>query len=380
VKEKKFNGIFIPHVNAREAAVIRAITVYPVVSLTALFRHLNQTEKISPHPYISFDEISENIAAEFDLADVKGQFQARRALEISAAGGHNMHMRGVPGAGKTMLARSLPGILPHLTEEESLEVTKIYSITGNIPEGASIIKTRPFRSPHHTVSRIGLIGGGAHPIPGEISLAHRGVLFLDEFPEYPRSVLEAMRQPIEDGIVTISRAAGTIAYPAKFVLLAASNPCPCGYYGDTSKKCRCLPGQVANYKKRISGPIMDRIDLHLELSAVEMDKLTNIEVGESSKSVQARVQKARNIQTERYKNIKAVCNSDLSAKQVKELIPLSSECLQILRQAITTLHLSARSYYRIIKVSRTIADLERSNDISVNHIAEALQYRYKEEQ
>ena len=380
VKQKKYKGIFLPFINALEAAVIKNISVYPVPSLITLSHHLLGDKIIDPHPYIPFDEISQDTGAEFDLSDVKGQETAKRALEISAAGGHNLHMRGVPGAGKTMLARCLPGILPHLTEDEALEVTKIYSITGNIPEGASIIKTRPFRAPHHTVSRMGLIGGGTHPLPGEISLAHRGVLFMDEFPEFPRSVLEAMRQPIEDGIVTISRAAGTITYPAKFVLIAASNPCPCGYYQDPVKKCRCLPGQVANYRKRISGPIMDRIDLHIELSAVEMDKLTSASMGESSQSIQGRVQKARDLQTSRYNNIKAVCNSDLNSKQVKEFIPLSNECLQLLQQAVCTLHISARSYYRTIKVAQTIADLEECGKITPTHVAEALQYRYQDKE
>lgn len=378
VKQKRYKGIFLPFINALEAAVIRNILVFPVPSLITLFHHLLGDKVISPHPYIPFDQIPQDVGAEFDLSDVKGQETAKRALEISAAGGHNLHMRGVPGAGKTMLARCLPGILPHLTEDEALEVTKIYSITGNIPEGASIIKVRPFRAPHHTVSRMGLIGGGAHPLPGEISLAHRGVLFMDEFPEFPRNVLEAMRQPIEDGIVTISRAAGTITYPAKFVLVAASNPCPCGYYQDPVKKCRCLPGQIANYRKRISGPIMDRIDLHIELSAVEMDKLTSSQKGESSQDIQIRVQKARNLQTKRYTSKKAVCNSDLNSKEVKEFIPLSKDCLQLLQQAVSTLHISARSYYRTIKVAQTIADLGECGKITPTHVAEALQYRYQD--
>jgi magnesium chelatase family protein len=378
-KEKDYKALFIPEVNAKEAAVIAGIKVYPVSSLLALFRHLMGTMLIDPFPHISFSKLQEVTSAEFDLSDIKGQEQAKRALEISAAGGHNLAFKGVPGAGKTMLARALPGILPDLTEGEALEVTKIYSVTGNIPEGASIIKIRPFRAPHHTTSRIGLIGGGAHPIPGEISLAHRGVLFLDEFPEFPRHVLESLRQPLEDGIVSISRAAGTVVYPAKFVLIAASNPCPCGYLGDPKKHCRCLPGQINQYKKRISGPIIDRIDLHVDLPPVRIEKLTGEAKSESSKEVKKRVQSARNLQTKRYKKTKLVCNGDLNAKDIKELINLSSECLKLLRQAAVAMSLSARSYYRTIKVARTITDLEKEKEIAVSHIAEALQYRPREE-
>lgn len=385
-REKKYKALFLPEVNAREAAVVAGIKIFPVPSLLSLFRHLSGTVSISSFPHISFSKLQEEAVAEFDLTDIKGQEQAKRALEISAAGGHNFYMKGVPGAGKTMLARALPGILPDLTETEALEVTKIYSITGNIPEGSSVVKVRPFRTPHHTTSRIGLIGGGTRPMPGEISLAHRGVLFLDEFPEFPRHVLEALRQPIEDGIVTISRAVGTITYPAKFVLVGASNPCPCGYLGDPVKHCRCLPGQIAQYKKRISGPIIDRIDLHIELPPVTIEKLTGNIKSESSKEVRRRVQKARNIQTRRYQKTKParsgriVCNSDLNVKNIKELISLSSECLRLLRQAVVAMHLSARTYYRMIKVARTIADLEGEKEVGISHIAEALQYRPKEEE
>ncbi len=287
-------------------------------------------------------------------------------------------MRGVPGAGKTMLARALPGILPDLTEEEALEVTKIYSITGNLPPGESIIKTRPFRAPHHTTSRVGLIGGGTHPLPGEISLAHRGILFLDEFPEFPRSVLEALRQPLEDGVVTVSRAAGQVSFPAKFILVAAANPCPCGFLGDPVKTCICLPGQIIRYQKRISGPLMDRIDLHLEVPAVRVDKLTgNSGQGkvESSKEIKKRVQKSRDLQTRRFKKTNLKNNGEMGTKEVKEFCELSSECLNLLRQAVVQMNLSARSYFRIIKVARTIADLGGEKEISPAHVAEALQYR-----
>ncbi len=377
--EKGYKGLYLPEINAKEAAVVTGIKIYPVKSLISFFHHFAKTQKIEPYPHIPFCKISGNITSEFDLSDIKGQEQGKRGLEISAAGGHNLHFKGVPGAGKTMLARALPGILPELTEGEALEVTKIYSITGNIPEGDSIIKVRPFRAPHHTTSRIGLIGGGTHPMPGEISLAHRGVLFLDEFPEFPRHVLEALRQPIEDGIVTISRAAGTIAYPAKFVLISASNPCPCGYFSDPIRRCRCLPGQISQYQKRLSGPIIDRIDLHIDLPPVKVEKLTGVIQSESSKVVKKRVQKARDLQTRRYKKTKIVCNSDLSSKDIKEMIILSDDCSKLLRQAVTSLHLSARTYFRSIKIARTIADLEGEKNISVSHIGESLQYRPKVE-
>lgn len=378
-KEKKYKALFLPEVNAREAAVVSGIKIYPVPSIISLFHHLAGTIESKPYPHIPFHKLKSETYAEFDLSDIKGQEQGKRALEISAAGGHNLHMSGVPGAGKTMLARALPGILPDLTAEEALEVTKIYSITGNIPEGESIIKVRPFRAPHHTTSRIGLIGGGAKPMPGEISLAHRGVLFCDELPEFPRHVLEALRQPIEDGIVTISRAAGTVTYPAKFVLIGASNPCPCGYWGDPVRRCKCLPGQISQYNKRLSGPIMDRIDLHISLPPVQADKLVGISEGESSVKVRQRVQKARDLQTKRFKKTKLVCNGDMNSKITREMVPLSQDCQKLLRQAVTNMHLSARSYFRTIKVARTIADLEGEKEVAASHIGEALQYRPKEE-
>ena len=302
-------------------------------------------------------------------------------MEIAAAGAHNIFMRGTPGSGKTMLARALPGILPTLTEEEALEVTKIYSVTGNLSSGDSIITTRPFRSPHHTTSRIGLIGGGSNLTPGEVSLAHRGVLFLDEFPEFPRNVLESLRQPLEDGKVSISRAKGSVTYPAQFLLVAASNPCPCGYFGDPKRPCKCTPGQISRYQKRISGPILDRIDLHIEVPSVETQKLVSQakNKAETSKEIQKRVQKAREVQTKRFQGTKLKSNAEMGTKDVKKYCPLSDECRTILRSAISSLNLSARAYFKVVKVARTIADLSSDKEIAVNHLAEALQYRLRED-
>ena len=380
VKEKKLKGLFIPDVNAKEASIVEGVDIYPVKSVIDLFHHATDRIPISVYPHTPFSKITKEAFAEFDFADIKGQEQAKRAFEISAAGGHNVSMTGVPGAGKTMLARALPGILPDLTENEALEVTKIYSVTGNIPHGSSIIKVRPFRSPHHTTSRIGLIGGGAHPVPGEISLSHRGILFLDEFPEFPRHVLEALRQPVEDGIVSISRAAGTVSYPAKFMLIVASNPCPCGYFGDEVRPCRCPPSAIDRYRKRVSGPIIDRIDIHLHLPPVKVDKLTTDKTtSETSQKVKKRVQKARDIQTRRFRSSPIVCNADMNSKNVRKYCPISEESSKLLKSAVSTLHLSARSYFKMIKLARTIADLNQEDIIAPEHIAEALQYRPKNE-
>lgn len=376
-KEMGIETMFVPAANAAEAKLAKDIKVIPVNNLAELADHLEGRNLIKPADEEDAD--FSNIKILSDMAHIKGQEHVKRAMEIAAAGAHNMLMSGPPGSGKTLIARTMPSILPDLSMEEALELTKIYSVAGELKTDSSLVTSRPFRSPHHTASGAALVGGGAWPKPGEISLAHRGVLFLDEFGEFPRVCLENLRQPLEDGVINISRAAGNLSFPAKFVLIAAMNPCPCGFLNDNEKNCTCSPIQIVNYKKKISGPILDRIDLHIEVPRVKFDKLTSVDYGENSQSIKKRVESARAVQQQRFKDEPFITNSEMSSEAVKRFCALNGDSVNLLRNAVDQMHLSARAYFRILKLARTIADLTAEDNISTAHIAEALQYRPKVE-
>ena len=372
--EHGLTTLYVPKGNAAEAALVEGLEVIPVASLASLVGHLHGYAPIAPYqPVATADESQPAYSTDFQ--DVKGQEHVKRSLEVAAAGSHNVLMGGPPGAGKTLLARAVPSILPPMTLEESLTVTKIYSVAGQLPADMPLIRHRPFRSPHHTISYAGLVGGGKVPRPGEISLAHRGVLFLDELPEFGTKLLEMLRQPLEDRRLTIARSSGSLTFPSSFMLVAAMNPCPCGYFGDPVKECACTPAVVSRYQKRISGPLLDRIDIHIEVPRVEYERLSDDRLGEPSAAIRRRVAAARERQRRRFEGTPLLTNSDMGPAEVRVYCPLDDAGRSLLRAAMQQLQMTARAYHRILKLARTIADLAGSDRIQTVHLAEAIQYR-----
>jgi magnesium chelatase family protein len=376
-KQEGFTTLYVPADDAAEASLIEGVTIYPIETLLQLVDHLTGHKKLAPYETNFFLADDDFPSFATDLSEIKGQEHVKRALEVAAAGGHNMLMSGPPGAGKTLIARSMPGILPKLTIAEALDVTRIYSVADQLTPGEPLVRHRPFRAPHHTVSYAGLVGGGRWPKPGEISLAHRGVLFLDELPEFGNRMLEMLRQPLEDKIVAISRSAGSLTYPANFTLIASMNPCPCGHFGDPVKECTCSISMVKAYQKKISGPLMDRIDIHVEVPRVPFEKLSSQRIGEPSAKVRERVEAARAVQRKRFEGTTLQTNADMGPAEIRKFCPIDETSTNLLKAAMQQMQLSARAYHRILKLARTIADLAGAEQIKTAHVAEAIQYRPK---